>query len=367
MIPYTRPAIGSAEMSYVMDAVGTGWGVNCNSYLDRFEMEFATKLGSEFSIATSSCTGALVLSLRALGVANGDEVIISDASWVAAASAVMTVGALPIMVDIESETWCISPDKVEKAITGKTRAIIVTHLYGNIADLGLLVQIGKAYGIPIIEDAAESLGSRHKGKYTGTFADIGVFSFHATKLLTTGEGGMIVTDREDLANKIRTLNNHGRKLGESKQFWSDEQGYKFKMSNIQAALGLGQLERLDLKVERKREIFFSYQAKLRPAQSAIQLNFEAPGDINSFWMPTVCFSLSLGVSRDKILQAFRNEGIDARVFFWPLSSFPFLGGKALNPVAEDISSRSINLPSFEEMSDEDIRRVSQIVLNLCGA
>jgi perosamine synthetase len=364
-VPYTRPVIGQAEIDFVNDAVINGWGPDCYAYIERFEAEFAKKVGSRFAVATSSCTGALVLSLKALGVGPGDEVILSDANWVAAASAVMTVGAVPVMVDIEPDTWCLSPESVKQAISMRTKAIIVTHLYGNLANIEAILDIRESTGIPVVEDAAESLGSSRNGRFTGTFGDTGVFSFHGTKLITTGEGGMLVTNNEDTYRTVQTLNNHGREFESSKQFWSVVQGYKFKMSNIQAALGLGQLKGLEKKIDRKREIFSSYVKELEPVSHLIEMNIEKGGDVNSYWMPTVVFASSLGVGREEILATFRNAGIDARVFFWPLSSFPFLEGKPSNPIAADISSRAINLPSFEEITPQEIKMVSSVVLKLC--
>lgn len=363
-IPYALPNLSGNELRYVMDAAENGWGDNCFDYIERFEKYFAEYIGSSHALATSSCTGALVLSLKALGVGPGDEVILADSNWVAAASAILTVGAIPVPVEVDSDTWCILPSAVRQAITVKTRALIATHLYGNVAAVSNLKQLATEFDLALIEDSAESLGSTLDSRHTGTFGHVGVFSFHGTKLVTTGEGGMVVTDDPELFERMRTLNNHGRSSNETKQFWSSVPGYKFKMSNIQAALGLAQMELIEDKVRRKREIFAEYRENLRHSQGLIQMNPEPHGVRNSYWMPTVIFADSTGVTRDAILSAFRNVQIDARVFFWPLSEFDFITSRHPTPVAHGLSLRGINLPSFEAINSSQIRRVTDVIVSL---
>lgn len=363
MIPYTKPSITDLEIQYCTDAVSTGWGAKCYDYINKFEKAFSNYLNVEFAHATSSCTGALVLALRSLNVGPNDEVIVADLNWVAAISAVRTVGAVPICVDVELENWCISPEAVKNAITEKTKSIIVTHLYGNIASIRELVEISNEYRIPLIEDAAEALGSELDGQKLGTFGDIGVFSFHGTKTMTTGEGGMLVSNNQQIYDTVVQLNNHGRSTTSHQMFWSDIWGYKFRISNVQAAIGLAQVERLPDLVSRKREIFASYKSILE--NSNLILNPEKPGEVNSYWMPTIIFENSKKQDlREKALDAFSRNGIDARPVFWKLSDFEFVDSIYANPNATFLSRSGINLPSFHDMSNSEINQIAEIALKV---
>jgi perosamine synthetase len=361
MIPYTRPSISETEIEYCIDAVTNGWGERCYEYIGRFEEAFRTYIGVEYAHATSSCTGALVLALRSLGVSPNDEVIVADLNWVAAASAVKTLGATPICVDVEIDSWCISPAAVRSAINKATKAIIVTHLYGNVASISALVELSKEFGLPLIEDAAEALGSEYLDGKLGTFGDIGVFSFHGTKTMTTGEGGMLVTNNAELYEKAIMLNNHGRSSRTHKSFWSEDWGYKYKISNVQAAIGLGQVERLPHLVERKREIFNSYKSILE--NSGLRLNAERAGEKNSYWMPTIIFDNPHNIDlRSPALKSFSAKGIDARPVFWKLSDFEFISNATENVNASMLSKSGINLPSFHDIQDSEIQQVAEIAL-----
>ena len=259
-IPYAKPSITQLEIDFVNDAIANGWGEQRNCYIDRFEREFSEHLGVKFAIATSSCTGALHMGLSALGIGLGDEVILADTNWVATAAPIIHIGAQPVFVDIKPDTWCIDPEQVTKAITPNTRAIIATHLYGNLCEMDELIAIGQQHGIPIIEDAAEAIGSTYKGRRAGSIGNFGVYSFHGTKTITTGgEGGIFVTNESELYETVLKLSNHGRSRTEKRAFWPEVVGFKFKMSNIQAAIGCAQLQRLDALVDRKREILSEYK------------------------------------------------------------------------------------------------------------
>lgn len=239
-IHYTKPSITELEVRYATDAAANGWGEHCYDYINRFEAAFAEHLGVKYAIATSSCTGALHMGMAALGICPGDEVIMADTNWIATASPVVHLGATPVFVDILKDSWCLDPEEVEAAITPKTKAIIAVHIYGNLCDMDRLLTIGKKYGLPIIEDAAEAIGSVYHGNRAGSMGKFGAFSFHGTKTLTTGEGGIFVTNDAVLYENVLTLSNHGRARGQTKQFWPDKVGFKYKMSNIQAALGCAQ-------------------------------------------------------------------------------------------------------------------------------
>lgn len=362
-IVYTKPSITPIEVAYATDAARNGWGSRCYEYIDRFEAAFATHLDVAHAIATSSCTGALHMGLAALGIGPGDEVILADTNWVASVAPICYLGATPVFVDIDPVSWCLDPDAVARAITPRTRAIIAVHLYGNLCDMDALFAIADTHGIPLIEDAAEAIGSRHRDRAAGSMGRFGTFSFHGTKTLTTGEGGMFVTNDPDLYETVLTLSNHGRARGQAKQFWPDMLGFKYKMSNIQAAIGLAQTERIDELIARKRAIFAGYRARLDQLPG-ITLNPEPPGTVNGAWMPTAVCAPETGVTREALQAAFAAENIDARVFFWPLSSLDMFEDRRENRHAWDIPGRAINLPSYHDMTEEDLDRVTDVILRL---
>ena len=358
-IAYTKPSITEVEVAYATDAARTGWGAKCYDYIHRFEAAFAGYIGTRYAIATSSCTGAMEMGLAALGIGAGDEVILADTNWIATVAPVVHLGATPVFVDVLEDTWCIDPAEARAAITPRTKAIVATHLYGNLCDLDALAEIAREHDLFLIEDSAEALGALYRGSHAGARGTFGTFSFHGTKTVTTGEGGMLVTDDAALFDLVTTLSNHGRAKGQKKQFWADVVGYKFKMSNIEAAIGLGQMERIEALTDRKGEILREYKERLLKIPG-LAMNPEPPHVRNGAWMPTVVFDRALNVTRARAMAAFDAANIDARVFFYPLSSQPMFA-KAATPVAHDICERAINLPSFHDMTDDDIGRVCDVV------
>ena len=359
-IPYSRPSITDLEISYVTDAAANGWGDQCYTYINRFEELFKEHLGVNYAIATSSCTGALHMGMAALGIGPGDEVIMADTNWVATVSPVVNLGATPVFVDILENSWCVDPNKVEAAITPKTKAIVAVHLYGNLCEMDHLLEIGNKYNIPVIEDAAEAIGSQFKAQRAGSMGVFGTFSFHGTKTLTTGEGGMFVTNDKEMYDTVLMLSNHGRAEVQSKQFWPDKIGFKYKMSNLQAAVGCAQIERIEELVAKKREIFAAYRERLM-GFPAVTMNPEPRGTINGFWMPTVVFDRQMGVTRGTLQKNFTRANVDARVFFWPLSSLPMFDSATHTRNAQDIANRAINLPSYHDMGQDDIERVVRVI------
>jgi perosamine synthetase len=359
-ILYTKPSITELETRYAADAAANGWGDRCYDYINRFEAAFRAHLGTSYAIATSSCTGALHMGMAALGIAPGDEVIMADTNWIASAAPITHLGAKPVFVDIRPDSWCIDADLVEAAITPKTKAILAVHLYGNLCDLERLLSIGEKHGIPVIEDAAEAIGSEYFGKRAGSMGQFGAFSFHGTKTVTTGEGGMFVTNDRTLYERVLTLSNHGRSRTQTKQFWPDVVGFKYKMSNIQAALGCAQMERVADLIDRKRQIFHTYRDRLQDLPG-VRMNPESSNIVNGAWMPTVVFDASSGITREKLVAAFEADNIDARVFFHPLSGLPMFDEVRSNSHAWDIPGRAINLPSYHDMTNADQDRVISVV------
>ena len=364
-IQYTKPSITDLETGYAADAAANGWGERCYDYIKRFEAGFSDFIGTEFAIATSSCTGAMHMGLAALGVGTGDEVILADINWIATVAPITHVGATPVLVDILPDSWCIDPAAAEAAITPRTKAIVATHIYGNICDLDALLDICDRHGLFLIEDAAEAIGSKWRGRPLGSIGTFGTFSFHGTKTITTGEGGMFVTNDPALYESVLTLSNHGRARGQTKQFWADRVGFKYKMSNIQASLGCAQLERVGDLVARKREIFGYYAARFH--NLPVTMNPEPEGAVNGYWMPTIVLDPTIGQIKDGILDAMRAADIDARVFFHPLSALGHFDHRHATPVSVDISARAFNLPSYHDLTEDDLDRIADTVASAIAA
>lgn len=359
-IHYAKPSITEKEVSYVTDAAANGWAEKCYDYLIKFQSAFSDYLDMPYTIATSSCTGALHMALAALDVGPGDEVIAPDVTWIASVVPITYLGATPVLVDILPDSWCIDPAAIEAAITPKTKAIIAVHIYGNLCDMDAIMEISRRHGIPVIEDTAEALGSKYKGRMAGSIGDMSTFSFHGTKTITTGEGGMLAVRSKELYDKLRILESHGRDPKVAKQFWSEQIGYKYKMSNIEAAMGLAQIERIEELVERKREIFAKYKARLGK-HNVLAFNPEPEGCRNSYWMATVIFDPSVKLDRPALIKNFEENNIDARVFFYPVSMMPMFKDKPSNSISYDIHARGMNLPCYHDITDDDIERVCKVV------
>lgn len=356
------PSITQKEIDYVTDAVTNAWYDKANLYHDRFEKAFADYLGVAYAVSLPSCTSAIHLSLLAMGIGPGDEVVVPDATWIASAAPVTYVGASPVFADMDRQTWCMSAETLAAAVTPQTKAVIVVDLYGNMPNLPALMEVARQHGLPVIEDAAEAAGAEYAGGKAGSFGDTGVFSFHGSKTLTTGEGGMLVTDDEALYRRVLFLRDHGRRPGD-KQFWNTEVAYKYKMSSMQAALGLAQLERIDELIARKREIFAWYKQELEEIEE-ITLNHELPEAKNGYWMVTAVLNSNYGIEKDALQQQLSAEGIDCRPFFHPLSSIPAYASlpqsqeaRGRNRVSYEICPYGINLPSGLNLTREQVKYV----------
>ncbi|KRE88508.1 glutamine--scyllo-inositol aminotransferase [Frateuria sp. Soil773] len=358
-IYYTKPSITEREIRYATDAAANGWGEHCYEYIERFERQFRQHLGVRHAIATSSGTGALHMGMAGLGIGPGDEVILGDINWIASAAPIAHLGAKPVLVDVLPDTWCLDPAAVEAAITPRTKAILAVHLYGNLCDMDALAAIAQRYELHLIEDAAEAIGSIWHDRRAGSMGIFGAFSFHGTKTITTGEGGIFVTSDDALYERVLTLSNHGRARSESRQFWPDTIGFKYKMSNLQAAVGCAQMERIEELVAGKRRIFECYLDALRDLP--LRMNPEAAGTVNGYWMPTIVVDADKAFDRATLLAAFKADNIDGRVFFWPLSSLPFFQDLPRNIVSQSLAGRAMNLPSYHDMATADIERVCRVV------
>ena len=364
--PVTEPDIGPLEEQYVVDAVRSGWVSSLGRYIREFEDQFAAYCGTHFGVATSSGTTALHLALACLGVGPGDEVIVPTLTFVATANVVMYTGAKPIFVDADFETWCLDPVAVERALSSRTRAIIVVHLYGHPANMDPILSFASAHGIPVIEDAAEAHGALYKHRRVGSIGKIGVFSFYGNKLITSGEGGMLVTDDEDIAERARFLRDHA--MSKERRYWHPEIGYNYRLTNLQAALGLAQLNRIDEFLNRKREIMGWYREFLNGCND-FPLNPELPWAKSSYWM--VCALLPRGISQEDFMSELRSKGIDTRPFFHPIHTLPPYQGLYREvssngngcPKAENLAKRGINLPSSTKLSQADVEQITDIIKN----
>lgn len=359
-IHYTKPSISEREVALATDAARNGWGERCYEYVTRFETLFAEHLGVKHAISTSSCTGALHMGFAALGIGPGDEVILGDINWIASAAPITYLGATPVLVDVLPDSWCLDPDRVEEAITPRTKAIVAVHLYGNLCEMDRLLAIGAKYGIPVIEDAAEAIGSIYDGTRAGAMGCFGTFSFHGTKTITTGEGGMWVTNDSDLYEKVRTLSNHGRSAAERRQFWPTEVGFKYKMPNVAAAIGCAQMERIEELISRKRAIFAYYRERL----DGLPVRVNPPdslGRIQGYWMPTLVVDGDVPFDREVLLARFKAQNIDGRVFFWPLSETGHFEPRHATPVSKSLSTRGVNLPSYHDLAEDEMDRVVAVV------
>ncbi len=364
------PSITEREIRYVTDAVTRCWYSEAGLYHERLEKAVADYLGVKHVVTTPTGTSAIHLALLSLGIGAGDEVIVPELTWIGSSAPIHYVGATPVFADVEPDHWCLSAESLEANITPQTRAVVLVDLYGNVPDLTRVREIADRHGLAIVEDAAQAFGSSWQGRQAGTFGDFGVFSLHGSKTVTAGEGGLLVTDRDDLYERACTLRDHGRQL-DGTRFFGDfdryyyhfEIGNKFKMSSMQAALALAQVERADELVGRKREIFSWYQEEIEDIE-ALRLHVERPGLASSYWLPAVTIEPTQKFDTLHVMRALEKSNIDIRPLYYPLSSLPpycetTSGRQAQdrNRVAYAESPYGFNLPSNLEMTREDVSRV----------
>ena len=349
-IPVAGPWITNLEKKYVEDAVSNAWYENSNYWVNRFESQFAEYVGTKYAISFPHCTSAIHLALVALDVKKDDEVIVPDITWIASAAPIKYIGAKVIFADIDKKNWCLTYESIKKVITKKTKAIISVNLYGSMPDYSSIKELAYKHNIHLIEDAAEAIGSTYKKEKAGSFGKVGVFSFHGSKTLTTGEGGMLVTNDSDLKDRVLFLKDHGRIPGDT-SFENNEIAFKYKMSAFQAAFGTAQIERINELVDKKREIFNWYKENLSKF-AFLYLNEEQNNVKNSYWMSTIIISKEINLKKDFLIKELLKMGINSRPFFNPLSSlkafcneFDSKRAKKDNIISYEISPYGLNLPS----------------------
>lgn len=348
------PSISELEVRYVLDAVKNGWNENWNYYLKKFERKFADFIGVKYAISASSCTGAMHVALVAMGIKPGDEIILPDLGWVATGNVILYVGAKPVFVDVDMNSFCIDPVSIKKAITNKTKAIIPVHMYGHPANMAEIMDIARVYNLLVLEDAAPSIGAEINGKKTGSFGDIAAFSFQGAKMMVTGEGGMLVSDNKEYYQRACKLMDQGK--SHNKTFWIDELGYKYKMSNIQAALGLAQLERVDKFIEKKIKINQWYNEDLKDVNE-IRVSSQSDYCKSVHWMTSIIVNDK--IDRDLIMKELKKRNIDSRPFFYPMSSFKYFNTVVENTNAKKLTKQGINLPSGVSLNREDINWIAR--------
>ena len=363
MIPVFEPELGEEEVKAVADAVRNGEisGTFGNSIPD-FETEFASYCGSRYGIAVTSGTVALYLAVHAAGIGHGDEVLISASTNIATALAVYHNGAIPIPIDSENVTWNLDLDQIEDAITPHTKAIIPVHLFGHAVDMDRCCEIANQHNLLIIEDAAEAQGATVRGRKAGTFGQMGCFSFYANKHITTGEGGMILTDDQQLAEKLRLLRNLAFT---TPRFRHEVAGFNFRMTGLQAALGSVQLRKLDKVIEKKRRLAATYKDRLKNIPG-LQLPVELPWAFHVYWMFPLVVEPVFGKSRDELAKFLRERGIDTRTFFCPMNLQPCFADIPASvsrkcPVAESIWDSGLYLPSSTGLTDEQITFIANTI------
>ncbi len=354
------PLVGTLEEKFVIDALRNGWyGEGAYYYVEKFEKEFAAYHQRKYALMTPNCTTALHLLLSGLGIEEGDEVIAPECTWVGSTACITYQRAITVFADIDPISWCVTAESIKKVITPKTKAVIVVDLYGNMPEWDEIALLCKKENILLIEDAAEALGSIYRGVRAGKHGVGSVFSFHRTKTISTGEGGMLLLDQEELYERCKFLRDHGRQPG---TYFNTEITFKYMPFNLQAALGYAQFQRIEELVEKKRAIWNGYRNRLSEIPD-ILMNPEPEYIKNGVWATALVFGNSHKMTRDLALVELEKLGIPARPFFYPLSSLPAYPGrkehgKKNNPQAYDTSSRGINLPCALNLTEDNLDKIA---------
>jgi perosamine synthetase len=365
-IPLSFPTLGQKEAEYVMDCLQSTWISSVGRYIDRFEEAFAKVAGTKHAITCSNGTSALHLALLALGLKPDEEVIVPDLTFIACANSVVYCGAKPVLVDIDREIWCIDATQIEALITPKTRGIIAVHLRGHPADMDAIMAIAQRHGLFVVEDAAQAHGAQVRRKPVGSIGDVGTFSFFGNKMLTTGEGGMITTNDDGVAGRIRLLKNQG--MTKERRYWHSVVGYNYRLTNVQAAIGLAQVERLPELLARHQQVAAWYQEELRGVRGlAWQQTREWAR--HAWWQFVVVMEEAFAADRDAVLAKLQQAGIDARRLYYPTHQLPPYETSARGrqfPVADHHAARGICLPTWAGLKREDVHYVCE-QLRRCAA
>lgn len=351
MIPVYQPFLGGREKEYVNQCLDSTWISSRGEFISRFESEFARYIGAEHATTVSNGTVALHLAMAALGLGPGDEVIVPTLTYVASVNTIMQTGASVVYAESLADTWNVSVSDIRSRITPKTKAVMVVHLYGLACDMDEVVALCKEHNLLLIEDCAEAFGSLYKGQHVGTFGDVATFSFFGNKTITTGEGGMVVSKYKDVHERACHLKSQG--VSKTREYWHDELAFNYRMTNICAAIGLAQLERADEIIALKRQIADWYREALEGLP--LQMHAEQPGTRHSYWMCSVL--LDDPSQRQALRDHLKSKGIETRPLFAPAHNMPHCKTNETFPVAQNLSSRGMNLPSYPTLSREQVQQV----------
>jgi perosamine synthetase len=366
-ISVAAPVLDGRETEYVMECMQTSWISSVGRFVTAFEQGFANFCHVKHAVATNNGTTALHLALVALGIKPGDEVIVPSLTYIASANAVSYCAAKPVFVDNDPQTFNIDPVAVEAAVTDRTRAIMPVHLYGQTVDMDPLLELAQRRNLLIVEDAAEAVGARYKGRRAGALGNCATFSFFGNKILTTGEGGMVTTNDDALAARLRLLRGQGMDL--QRRYWFPEIGYNYRMTNIAAAIGLGQLENIERHLQKRRDVAALYDEKLKPLNNLVMRPKTADYADHVYWMYTVMLSEQVTATRDEVMAAMDSHGVETRPIFYPMHVMPPYFDDTPNqfPNAEFCASRGINLPTHGRLTESDIDRVvDALKIAICG-
>ena len=361
-LPVGAPVLSGNERNYILDCLESTWISSNGQYLERFERAFADFCNVKQATSCCNGTAALHLALMALNVGPGDEVIAPTLTFVATVNAITYCGATPVLIDSEPETWNLDPNLIEEKITSNTKGIIAVHIYGHPVDMDPVLSVADRHGLFVIEDAAEAHGAEYRGNNIGSLGNMATFSFYGNKIITAGEGGMVVTNDDTLAAKVRQLKGQG--MDPNRRYWFPIVGYNYRMTNMQAAIGLAQLEKVDWYIQRRREVARWYYEYLQNSPELI-LPVEKEWARNVYWMFSIVLHENVRVERDQVMINLMEQGIETRPFFYPMHTLPPYRGLAEGqsfPVADWIAPRGINLPTWAGLTKEDVKFVCDALI-----
>ena len=362
MIPLSIPELAGNEWKYIKECLDTNWVSSAGSYVDMFEDKFIQYIGSKAAVVTVNGTAALHIALKVLDIQPGDEIIVPSMTFISPVNTIRYVGAEPVFVDVCRDTYVMDVNLVEELITPRTKAIIPVHIYGHPVDMDPLMDIAKKYGLYVIEDATESLGSLYKGRKTGTIGHIGCFSFNGNKIITTGAGGMLVSNEESIGARAKYLSNQTKTLAENGAFIHEEVGYNYRMPNILAAMGVAQLEAIDDKIAAKKKNA-EYYTKLLSEVKGISLPVQKDWAFNVNWLYSILIEDDYPIDRDQLINLMKENGVECRSFFYPVHMMtPYKNCKSSKmAVTMDITKRGINIPSSVDLSQENIEKICKLI------